>query len=235
MICVTTTIRRDGASYVGRTLASVDAQARTHEISADKILMSDGPLPVGLAGEFPSWDVRERPKSGARRNGWRCFELAGEYRADDMVLLQDDLELPCDDALAVIANTRVPDECFCLSFYQTRPVRISRPRIVLGHATMSAGAQALKFPLRSVDWLIEIGQDALGLSRDELHLFDDAVYHAAAMSRTPLVGTVVPSVIRHVGEVSACHGMGIYHRGNWFVPPGELFPVAPAELAVSRM
>lgn len=230
MLAVTTTAR-DGACYLPNTLSQIAAQGPTCAC----LLLSDGPLTGERLPDLPKWEFMVFEKMGARRNGWRAFEIARE-RKEDLLLLQDDLDLPCTDAIGVMTLIEVPDGFFCLSFYAAHPTRPGEPRIVKTPARRLTGAQALKFPLRSIARLASSGPPRASSEPPKAspHLLDDAISEVADRSPEPFVGLVVPSLVEHVGLVSSCHGTAKYHRNTNVVPRGTLFPGNTARLPISR-
>jgi hypothetical protein len=220
MVIVMTTRRPRGVSYMQDTLRSIgDVGDRR------KMLVSDGPLddapPAG-------WEVVSgHPWRGARATGWWCLGFALESGVRDLLLLQDDIVV-CDGGSQVMDECPVPGNCIATTFYSKHALPGLQPKspgaarfIVIG---ASGTAQALKIPRCALEHLCK--QDfhaAPNYIPDEPHRFDDAMFAFARESPWPHVAHLVPNVVRHVGQISACGSRTVFNQ-PWSVRRGQRFP-----------
>lgn len=229
MIAVMTTRRPTGVSYLYDTLRSIGSAGDRR-----RVLVSDGPLPPEAVVP-DDWEVITHAWRGARATGWECLQLALAAGVKDLLLLQDDI-LVCDGGGEVMDACPVPDNCIATTFYSMQalpglqPKGRGEPRLIVIGA--SGTAQALKIPRRAIEYLCRQNPRAApNHVTDEPHLFDDAMFAFARESPWPHIAHLVPNVVRHVGEVSACGTRKIFHQ-PWSVLPGESFPGDVARLPV---
>lgn len=232
MIGVLTTPRRR-VSYLAGTLAAID---RSSAGGRRKIVFSDG---EGTPEPPAGWSLLERPWVGARWAGWLAMRFALGAGAGDFVLFQDDVIGP-EDLGDVADRAPVPDDAFCTVLYSGapppgyQPRDRGAPRVVVAPANRFTGAQAIKLPRRSLEYLVARDPfEAPGVYRESPHLFDDALFAYAFRSPWPSVAVLLPNVVRHVGVVSACE-TNCRHMPVWSLGPGERFPVDVASLPVER-
>lgn len=229
MVIVTTTRRPLQISYVLDTLRSIgDVGSRR------KVIVSDGPLDVRVPD---GWEVREHSWRGARATGWAALQLALDANVDDFILCQDDIVV-CQDGSSVMDVCPVPANCVATHFY-TKHGLPGLQRQAPGAARMivigaSGTAQAFKMPRRSLEYLCSKDfHRAPNHVPDVPHQFDDAMFAFARESPWPHVAHLVPNVVRHVGEVSACGSLTSFHQ-PWSVRRGERFPGDPTKLPISE-
>lgn len=230
MVVVMTTRRPHGVSYLAGTLLSIGRfDAREMKILSDGPL-TGSPIPAG-------WSVEERPWRGARVTGWECLRLALEADVEDLILLQDDIVV-CDGGGSVMDECPVPDDCIATTFYsmsslpRLQPKNPGAARLIVVQA--SGTAQALKLPRRSIEYLCQ--QDlhsSHGRIADGPHQFDDVMFALARKSQWPNVAHLVPNVVRHIGQISACNSKTVFHQ-PWSVQRGRRFPGDVMDLAVHK-
>jgi hypothetical protein len=231
-LLIVQTTKRDGVSYLDATLASIgDVGARK------KIIVSDGPLPEGFVRP-DDWNLVELPWRGARRTGWACMHTALAAGVDDLLLFQDDLVV-CDGGSRVADECPVPAHAIATTFFSCnalpglQPKDPGKPRFILIGA--SGTGQALKLPRRSLEYLCSKDPTkAPNHIQDEPHLFDDALFAFGRESPWPHVAHLVPNIVRHVGEISACNTRRRFQQ-PWSVRRGERFPGDVTNLPVHEV
>jgi|SRR5579872_236503 len=226
MLIVQTT-RRQGVSYLEDTLATVGDVG-----SRDKLIVSDGLLPKGFRRP-DGWRTVELPWQGARLTGWECMRIALMRGVKNLLLFQDDIVV-CDGGGRVADECPVPDNAVAVTFFSAntlpglQPKALGDPRLILIGA--SGTAQALKLPYRSLEHLCSRDpKKAPNHIQDEPHLFDDTLFAFARQSQWPHVAHLVPNIVRHVGEISAC-GTKRGFQQPWSVKRGERFPADVCDL-----
>ena len=229
MVIVMTT-RRRGVSYVQAALQSIGGVGARR-----KIVVSDGPLDVRPPSD---WAVVELPWRGARAAGWECLRIALDAGVADLVLLQDDIVV-CDGGSSVMDECPVPDNCIATTFYSKHALPGLQPKnpgsarfIVIG---ASGTAQALKLPRRTLKYLCAKDfREAPNHIVDGPHQFDDVMFAFARESPWPHVAHLVPNIVRHIGEVSACGSRTVFNQ-PWSVRRGERFPGDVSALPVHEV
>lgn len=228
MLIVQTTLRK-GVSYLADTLRNIGYVG-----AREKIIVSDGPLPEGFVRPA-GWGVMELPWRGARLTGWACLRLALDGDVSNLVLLQDDVVV-CEGGGDVMDCAETPANCIATTFYSCQtlpglqPLATGAARFIVIGA--SGTAQALKLPRRALEFLCtKDPRTAPNIRPAEPHLFDDSLFALARESPWPHVAHLVPNVVRHVGEISAC-GTQRPFRQPWSVKRGERFPGDVTRLAI---
>jgi hypothetical protein len=231
-LIIVQTTRRQGASYLAGTLSSIGDVG-----SRKKIIVSDGSLPVGFTRP-DDWSIVELPWRGARLTGWACMRTALAANVRDLLLFQDDLVV-CEGGGRVADECPVPDNAIATTFFSCcalpglQPKAPGEPRFVVIGA--SGTAQALKLPRRSLEYLCSKDPTrAPNHIQDEPHLFDDTLFAFGRESPWPHVAHLVPNIVRHVGEISAC-GTQRGFQQPWSVRRGERFPGDVTRLPVREV
>ena len=174
-----------------------------------KMVLVDGPS-VDYRTMVPEWGVRsltqEKPPEGTRMAIWKIMRWANIARAPYLLYFEDDIRL---SAHAVTAMSRypVPPDLGFLSFFSMDPRISSEPGIHRTNNKEFWGTQALKIPYRSLTKF----RDENTEPRNQ-HRFSADIWLGMQLS----AGVVVPSLVRHIGEVSAVQtGQGVGLTGKW--------------------
>jgi hypothetical protein len=193
VIAVLTHPRPGGVSYLGDTLASIDRSARGRRVVISDVSAHRPELP-------PPWELEafDRPASVVPQNKWalwRGMRIALEA-GEDLVTFEDDVLL-CRNGAVQAETLAVPPDVAWLSLYDpwfdTRcPHGLWRSR-----ALTFMYAQAMKFPLRSLELLLLFNP----ISHDRTGADDLLASLGRMLGLTYAVH--VPSIAQHVGAVSA--------------------------------
>ncbi len=178
-------------SYLERTLAGIDASAR----STNKVVICDGEVPALPAGWRAEPFVRPVPHAHNKWACWRAFDLAVEAQ-EDLTLFEDDLSL-CKNAALVIEDYAVPDDIAFMLFYA--PWSTLPPAIWRAHINAYVYAQCLRIPLRSLKTLCELRpqMEACRLGGS------DETIKAVTMPLNWYWGMHSPGLVQHIGADSA--------------------------------
>ncbi len=201
-IVVVSTCPRAGADYLPDTLAALDREG-----AADlrKVVLSDGTLATKC-----DWPVRVREPAArsTRANLWDAFRLAVEAGAERLLYFEDDI-VPCKNAIARMLAVECPERAALLSFHD------KKRRLRRAHGLHLApardidragfwGLQAVSIPRRTLEYLVT--KDPYSVWRFNVARHGDrAVEEFVVRSPWPRVAYHVPSLVRHVGVVSAAH------------------------------
>lgn len=192
---VVLTCCRPGTSYVEATIKQIDESAQ-----GSRVLLVDG----SFDGSFAGWrvEMRSRPVASPQNKwvAWEAFDLAAAAN-EDLCFFEDDLEFS-HNAPRYIENFSVPNDVAFVTFFSTwlgpkQPLGLFR---VHAHSYMMA--QALKFPLRTVQQLVAERGVALGHEGQMLGGFDEILRHVA-IRRGWRYAAVHPGIVQHVGGHSA--------------------------------
>lgn len=194
---------RPGASYLADTLASTDASA-----TGRRVVVSDSLEPVGELP--PGWELAafERPATPTPDNRWtlwRALEIAAES-GDDLIAVEDDVRW-CKNGARFAEVLPVPGDVAWVSLFDVGSTW------EMGHGLWTSRrpenfiyAQAIKFPHRT----------CLVLKRLGCAMFDrvgsDSQLGALGMWLGLSYAVFVPSLVQHVGAVSAVGNSGLEGR-----------------------
>lgn len=188
------TAPRAGTSYLAQTLADVD-QSATHS----RVVVSDS---LGHRPDVPEpWLMFNfaKPRGGKNENRWamwKAFELAAEI-GEDLVLLEDDIRM-CANGARYLERFPVPGGVGFVSFFapfgERMPYGLWR-----GSLRAFSYAQCLKFSSRRVAALARGYHEMAGGP----HGGADIALRAFGERRGWTYSLHIPSIVQHVGDVSA--------------------------------
>jgi len=191
VIAVLTAPRPGGVDYLTATLDMVDESA-----TSARFLIVDG----GAAETRADWSLvmpRYRPDVGRPANrfaAWEAIQIAHHIQ-EDLILLEDDIEL-VSGAMAWAERLAVPDDSAFVSLYTPRMAGVRG--LWRSTAHHYCYAQALKFPLRTIDAMIAAPHEWIGSWFDHT----DSTLRAIGIARRWRYALHLPSLAQHVGAVS---------------------------------
>ncbi len=189
-VYVITAPRPGGASYVSVVMSQVSAQWQ-----GPKVLWSDGPVEVTIP--LSGWQLRERPRVGPP-NTLVLWDLLQDARArgGDAIVLEDDVDV-APGAIPYMARIGCPAHLAYISWFDPilRRAQETWPVGALIPAGRILPAQARTYPERTIARLCEAGPGR------NLRAGCDA--RVAEVPNGQLAGVHAPSLVQHVGAVSA--------------------------------
>ena len=202
LIVVSTCPRPNGVSYLMQTLSNIDKEGGMH---IDKLILSNGEM-----NECPSaWDYLETHHAlpiSTRTNLWQAFSIAKTRNVDSLLFFEDDIVL-CKNAVARMLEVDCPSHCTFVSFFDNNRGRSSKWGIQTSslpkdfNGQLFHGTLAMSFPKKTIEFLAD--KDPFSLRTDQPHRQADTVMaEICATSPWPHVAHHIPSLVRHVGEIS---------------------------------
>lgn len=190
LLAVKTCPRPDGVSYLQRTLESL-AKAGALE-NNDRVVISDGYESLAIR----DWAITMGPgPSGPAMALGRVLQQARQY--DQILLFEDDL-VACKNAIPWMLKVGVPDDLFLVSFFDVDRCKTgTEPGLYRFPNRVFSSTLCVLLPKRSVEFL---------LSRDQFHRHESAdslLSSEMGLSPWPYYGLHYPSLVEHVGAVSA--------------------------------
>ena len=196
---------RPGASYLAATLASTDASASAE---GRRVVVSDSLAPVGDLPKGWTLEAFERPPTATPDNRWtlwRAASLACEA-GEDLIAVEDDVRW-CRNGARCAEILQVPHDVAWVSLFDIGSTwEMPHGLWVSRRPEGFIYAQAIKFPLRTCGLLRHMGCatfDRPG-SDNQLAILGDMLGLSYAI--------MVPSLVQHVGAVSAVGNGGLEGR-----------------------
>ncbi len=207
LISVTTCPRKDGTSYLERTLTRLNATG-ANEWCNRRIVFADGCYP-----EVPrNWQrIGYTGPSGSRIAMWRVLRHAQIIKARQLLYLEDDITC-CENFCSWALDVHIPHDAGFVSFFR----KITQPNPVIG-AFEKLGAQhfrwtqALLIPARTIEYLTAIdpltiaSQNPNRRPYDNINANDEVLGLIMAQSPTPYYFLSHYSMVDHLGAVSSIH------------------------------
>lgn len=201
-VVIVSTCPRVGADYLPATLEALD-QAGAGELP--RLVLSDGPR------EACSWPIicRDPAAESTRANLWQAFRAALELEAERLLYFEDDI-YPCRNAVARMAELAIPAAAAFVTFHDKKQIlRRRAPGLHMVPAPDEDGAgfwglQAVALPRRTLEYLATLDPMSIrtiNTRRNGDRVLEDFV----SRSRWPWIAYHSPSLVRHVGHVSAAH------------------------------
>lgn len=194
---------RPGASYLAHTLASTDASAEGR-----RVVVSDSLAPVG---ELPrGWTLHafERPPTPVPDNRWTLWRaLCIAYEdGEDLVAIEDDVRW-CRNGARVAEILPVPHDVAWVSLFDIGSTwEMPHGLWVSRKGEGFIYAQAIKFPWRTCGLLRSLGCNTID------RVGSDSQLGAIAGMLGLSYAILVPSLVQHVGAVSAVGNGGLEGR-----------------------
>jgi glycosyltransferase involved in cell wall biosynthesis len=210
-------------SYVEATLQEIMAQGGT--LASKRVLLFDGPIDTsGLPAELlADWTIMEIPgKDASSMNGeglsdkglngthiglWSAVSLGDTLGAGKVLFMEDDI-LPCKNAIERALSFEVPDDLGLVTFFDPGNVPPGEERKLwkFGARKYSCN-QCFLMPRRSARW-IRLSDPTNGPWHGSNG--DDFIGRSIARSPWPKIGTHIPCLVEHIGEVSLGYlGVGL--------------------------
>ena len=214
-------------SYLADTIYSIDAEGGDE--FKYKLIISDGDW--SFPGK-PGWEIQYNDGPlGHRKAFWRTLEVVAGMDADNLLYVEDDVRA-CKNAFRHIARMNVPDDAALLSFHDMsickEKAEYGPRRIPLrwnGKTKDFCGLQCALIPRRSIDFLLQ--HDPFGMSEEQYwsptSSADCVLGYILNKSSTKNYVLHVPSLVLHVGEVSAAHNKPLKGRADTRNFPGLTF------------
>lgn len=194
---------RPGVSYLADTLASTDASAEGRRVVVSDSRAPAGPLPA-------HWVLHafERPPTPVPDNRWTLWHALNlAYEAgEDLVAIEDDVRW-CRNGARVAEILPVPHDVAWVSLFDVGGTwEMPHGLWVSRRAEGFLYAQAIKFPLRTCGLLRRLGCNTYDRVGSDSQLA--AIGGALGLS----YAIMVPSLVQHVGAVSAVGNGGLEGR-----------------------
>lgn len=228
-VAISTCTRPKGASYLKDTLRSIVSEGGICSLTAGGetpiigwFIMHDGPLPaeiddssIRLTGEensieFPIIASNDRKRQGDLCNFWRVMEFALHFPDwNRLLFFEDDIRfLGKNSLLRMLTCPFLPDEGL-IAFHDMKELRRDSPR-GLHHLPVTGregnglwGLQAAAFPRVVIEYLATRSKETFAPKTSDLYRSDRQVEAFLLKSPWPFMSVHCPSLVRHVGDVSA--------------------------------
>lgn len=213
IVVVLTSERPGGASFVQNVAQAVDREGGAR---LPRFVFVDGDERVRARTEqklcecgSTDWQVVGHGACRGSTLGMQDALVAAARHRRDVLFFEDDVLL-CKGAVARMAAVPVPEDCGCVTFFDMKDVPQGTlpglyryaPRDVRGWEFW--GCQSLLFPADMVDWLA--GQAWSSVTARPVKMGSDVALGilVACHPRRNRIAVHIPSLVQHVGGVSAC-------------------------------
>lgn len=211
ILVISTTIRPEGADYFTDTIKVVSEQLGASEV--EKIVYSDGPFDKTLP---EGWTLVKTEESVGTLPSLKAIANIAKEKKSDLLMLEDDLIL-APDAVSKMLSYEVPDNLAFVSFFDFyTPAGHADGLEERGFETgkpLQSGVQAVKFPLRSLEYLWNPKLPMLVTpvrkpGEKETGRLAALKYFFGQLSPTKKFGMHFPHLVQHVDGISAVNGIG---------------------------
>lgn len=196
IVGVSTCTRPGGVDYLPGTLLALETAGA---LAYRRVVVADGGRAAPCA-----WPLMTPPRPmGSRFNLWRLLMVAYWAEAARLVFFEDDVR-PCRGAVRRLAELVIPPDVAFVSAFDCRRVAEGAGAGVHPFAFDEGPfmhSQALVFPAETIDLLAHLPPAEDG---DRMGA-DTWIAQVCARAERRWYGVHVPSLVRHVGDVSVAH------------------------------
>jgi len=197
-------------AYLWDTLASLNRAGACEAFAPQhRWVLSDGDAIDGQRVLDADWQLHRL--GGDPRGNLRAFLAVFAFAlrdvtCDHLLFFEDDV-VACKGAIARMLQTGVPHDCAFTSFFDMKECPYGMPPQLHKVSTMGAdgrgywGSQAILWPRRTMEYLVARGPAML--EGGSAHSSDCLFGSHLLFSATPHYALHVPSLVEHVGDVSA--------------------------------
>lgn len=218
MIWVTVLTTPARPQYLHDTLDRLDAAGAA---AFQRVVFFDGQIQGRRLFEIshPGWELLQcHPEGlplGSAAASFEAMEAAAILGADRLLYFEDDV-VPCRNAVTAMARWPIPPDCGFVAFTDIRGLGTGRPSLVRAPGGPWKkdgdgfwGSQAVAIPRASLDHIKSFPTHQRDSWRRSLWPFRNAsdvqmgLLLASASAPASLYGVVSPSLVNHIGDVSA--------------------------------
>ena len=173
------------------------------------MLLADGVVWPALIPAGWTMVCNGAERLSVRNNLWAAFRHAVDRDSSRLLYFEDDV-IPCLNAVERMATITIPDDCSLITFHDTKEHAPNTARGLYRHDPYGddgqgfCGCQAMAIPRRMLDYLITCDPFTVWKSLPQKH-GDQVLGYFIDKSPWPRFATHVPSLVKHVGEVSIAH------------------------------
>lgn len=222
-VLVLMTCKRSGRSFVEGTITQIMREGG--ELFDKLVLLFDGPVVTpDVAPEIlEKWEVHQIDEDNNRGHlvaGWTAVCIGEKLGAEKTVIMEDDI-LICKNSIARMLRADVPSDVSLISFFDADRVIPGAKHGIWRHGARSfSSSLCMVLPRRVARWISLQNPEDHG----SCNAMDQFLARTLAKSPWPVVGTHIPNLVEHIGDVSSVWSNESLRQGrvsNNF--PGEHF------------
>lgn len=200
---------RRGAQYLDKTIEQIDVNGGRDW--PHKFIVSDGTI-----NTRSKWPVMAyQGPSGCQKSFFRIIDAFAKCPGHEYVTYEDDVD-SCQNATSRILTSKVPVDCAYVSFCDVKEyIKIGHNpglyRVPANGLQNNGfwGNQCVLLPPRTITYLANAGNPAKFWPKSN---GDVALGRMIASSPWPRYGLHVPSLVKHIGEISTWTDKGLLGR-----------------------